>query len=242
MTRPQRVFRILLPVTLGGVLLFLGIHFFGTLVPSSKAIWLWLPALLLFGLFGFALKRRWIRWISPRAFLLISVLIFGFLLALQVTIPRSEEATGTLEWIRSEERKSLDLSGTFKTLDGRDVSMENFRKKVLFLNVWATWCGPCLQEMPEMASLYQKLAHQGLSMIAVTDENSQTVREFLKRNPYPFPIWLDPDNVLAERFGIQVIPETFVVDGQGRLALRRTGSHRWASQGVLQSFRDLLDK
>jgi thiol-disulfide isomerase/thioredoxin len=133
----------------------------------------------------------------------------------------------------------LDLSGAFESLDGRPVTL-GAPGKVLFLNVWATWCGPCRIEMPHMAELYREFSGQGLEMVAVSNEDAETVRRFVRQNPYPFTILLDPDNMLAERFGIHGIPTTYILDKTGRLVHEQVGYYRWDSPEMKEQIRELL--
>ena len=147
-----------------------------------------------------------------------------------------------LKWLAEEERPPLDLSGTFLNLEGEEVSLldPDAEGNVVFLNLWATWCGPCLAEMPAMASLYQQLSGSGFSMVAVSEEDPETVREFLADSPYPFKILMDPENVLGNRFEVISIPSTFIIDREGRLALRQTGAYHWDAAEVVEQFEPLL--
>jgi thiol-disulfide isomerase/thioredoxin len=147
-----------------------------------------------------------------------------------------------LKWLAEEGRPPLDLSGTFLNLEGEEVSLlvPDAEGNVVFLNLWATWCGPCLAEMPAMASLYQQLSGSGFSMVAVSEEDPETVREFLADSPYPFKILMDPENVLGNRFEVQRIPSTFIIDREGRLALRQTGAYHWDAAEVVEQFEPLL--
>lgn len=147
-----------------------------------------------------------------------------------------------LKWLAEEERPHLDLSGTFLNLEGEEVSLldPDAEGNVVFLNLWATWCGPCLAEMPAMASLYQQLSGSGFSMVAVSEEDPETVREFLADSPYPFKILMDPENVLGNRFAVIAIPSTFIIDREGRLALRQTGAYHWDAAEVVEQFEPLL--
>jgi len=153
-----------------------------------------------------------------------------------------ELPSAPIQWLPEEERQPMDLSGTFKTLEGEDVPLldPDAEGNLVFLNMWATWCGPCLAEMPAMASLYEELSGKGFSMVAVSDEDPETVREFLEESPYPFTILLDPDNVLGQRFQVIALPSTFIIDRQGRLALRQTGAYHWNSAEVFEQFEPLL--
>jgi thiol-disulfide isomerase/thioredoxin len=136
----------------------------------------------------------------------------------------------------------MDLTADLLSLDGRRVGVEDYRGKILFLNFWATWCGPCRMEMPSMARLYERLRGEGLSMIALTDESPQTVRAYLEAQPYPFPILLDPDRTLFRRFGVYALPTTLVLDEQGRVVLEHTGGFYWDSPELIEKFHKLLNE
>ena len=171
----------------------------------------------------------------------IAPLILGVLLILGCAQP-PELPAFEREWVAVEEREPIDLSGTFKTLDGEDVPLidSDLESKVLFLNLWATWCLPCLEEMPAMASLYQEFSDQGLAMVAVSSEDPEVVRGFLEEHPYPFKILLDPEDTLSLQLNIMALPTTFIVDRQGRIALQQLGSYAWDSPAMIEQFRQLL--
>lgn len=156
--------------------------------------------------------------------------------------PPPDISQGAL-WTAEVDRELLDLSGTLKTLDGQDVTLMNLQEdKVMFLNIWATWCGPCREEMPSMASLYHKFSDKDFTMIAVSDEDTQSVREYLQEQPYPFTVLTDPENILGDRFDIYAIPTTLIVDSQGRLALRHTGAQEWDSPEIIDQIDQLVSQ
>ncbi len=167
--------------------------------------------------------------------------ILGVLLILGCAQP-PELPSYQREWLAVEEREPIDLSGTFKTLDGEDVPLidSDLESKVLFLNLWATWCLPCLEELPAMASLYQEFSDQGLTMVAVSSEDPEVVRGFLEEHPYPFTILLDPEDTLALRLEVMALPTTLIVDRQGRIALQQIGSYSWDSPAMIEQFQPLL--
>ncbi len=171
----------------------------------------------------------------------LAPLILGVLLILGCAQP-PELPAFEREWVAVEEREPIDLSGTFKTLDGDDVPLidSDLESKVLFFNLWATWCGPCLEEMPFMTTLYQEFSDQGLAMVAVSNEDPEVVRGFLEEHPYPFTILLDPEDTLSLRWDIMALPTTFIVDRQGRVALRQLGAYYWDSPAMIEQFRQLL--
>jgi thiol-disulfide isomerase/thioredoxin len=137
---------------------------------------------------------------------------------------------------------AMDLSADLLTVNGKKVDIEDYSGKILFLNFWATWCGPCRMEMPSMARLYQQLNDKGLAMVALTEEDPETIRAYLEHEPYPFPILLDPDRTLFDRFGVYALPTTLVLDAEGRVLLEHTGGFRWDSPEVLDRFHKMLNE
>ena len=168
---------------------------------------------------------------------------WGLLLILSCSsVPAPEVPQGAL-WTTEVDREQVDLSGTLKTLDGQDVTLMDLQEdKVMFLNIWAAWCGPCREEMPSMASLYHKFSDKDFTMVAVSDEDTPSVREFLQEQPYPFTVLTDPENILGDRFGVYAIPTTLIVDSQGRLALRHTGAQKWDSPEMIDQIDQLVSQ
>ncbi len=199
---------------------------------------IWLVAIILLVVLWLVFRTKET---APKAILTVSLFLVVVLAALFWSRTPSSSKLPDDAWLAAEQRPAIDLSGSFQTLDGDTISLDQIESKALFLNVWATWCGPCRLEMPSMAELYRELGPQGLQMVAVTDEDAETVRAFLAKNRYPFTVLLDPDNTLSSRFDISAIPTTFIVDDQGRLAYRHVGYNQWNSPQVRQEIAQLLE-
>lgn len=107
-------------------------------------------------------------------------------------------------------------------LDGKKYSLPVLRSKVVLLNFWATSCFSCRKEMPEMEELYREFSGKGLVVLAVSDEERETVQKFLANKNYTFPILLDCDRKVHTDFDIEGIPETFVFDREGKLVAQAT--------------------
>ncbi|MDR2143927.1 MAG: TlpA family protein disulfide reductase [Treponema sp.] len=119
--------------------------------------------------------------------------------------------------------------------------LENYRGKVLFLNLWATWCGPCRAEMPSMEKLYQRFKDKGLEILAVNIQEQKTdVEVFMRRNKLSFPVVLDEDGRIARQYGVMGIPTSYVLDRQGRVILRLVGSINWDDPQIFAAFEALL--
>ena len=104
------------------------------------------------------------------------------------------------------------------SLDGKTYTLAGLKGKIVLLNFWATWCPPCRKEMPDMEKLFRTYENKGLTVIAVSDEDRETVVNFLAKNNYTFPIALDPDRKVNTAFTVEGIPKSFIFDREGRLA------------------------
>lgn len=145
-------------------------------------------------------------------------------------------------WLPRDQRIPIDLSGVLHSVAGDPVELRHFEEDVLVVNFWATWCAPCLVEMPSMANLHDRYRRRGVRVVAITDEESQTVRRFLDQNPYPFTILIDHDGDMAGRLGIWAVPWTLVLDSRRRLVHFHQGARRWDTPDVLQSLDRILSE
>jgi peroxiredoxin len=104
-----------------------------------------------------------------------------------------------------------------KDLKGHDVALSQLRGKVVLVNFWATWCGPCLLEMPDLNDLYSRFKSQGLVVLSITNEESSKVNSYVNRIGYHAPVLLDPDSKAAKRFHVENLPRSFVFNRKGKL-------------------------
>lgn len=136
------------------------------------------------------------------------------------------------------ERKAPDF--VLKDVKGENVSLASFRGKVVVLNFWTKTCGPCMEEMPEIADLARILEPMGdVAVVTIsTDETGEEARSTLKavlKGEAPFPILMDPDlKVVREKFGTSLYPETWIIDKQGVIRARFDGAREWSSATVVQ--------
>jgi peroxiredoxin len=127
-------------------------------------------------------------------------------------------------------------------LKGRAVRLANLKGRVVFLNLWATWCEPCRQEMPSMQALYTTLAGPDFEMLAVSsDESERTVVErFVATYRLSFPVLLDPELQVASRYRVTGYPETFVIDRNGTIVAHEIGPRHWDAPDSVGAFRKLM--
>jgi peroxiredoxin len=117
-----------------------------------------------------------------------------------------------------------DLSLT--NLDGKPASLADYRGKVVLVNLWATWCPPCKEEMPALETFYRKHTGEGFSIVAVNDgDPAPDVVQFVEDYGLTFPIWLDPRYIATEKaFKTMNLPSSFVIDRNGRVVLSWVGA------------------
>jgi peroxiredoxin len=139
-----------------------------------------------------------------------------------------------------------DKAAEFKleALDGRSVSLASLRGKIVFLNLWATWCGPCRQEMPSMETLYDNFKNnQDFVMLAVSQDTKgrAVVAPYVEKNGYRFTILLDPENKVGASYDLSGVPETFIIDRDGRIVAHHMGAFDWSRPDVKEALQQLLD-
>lgn len=132
---------------------------------------------------------------------------------------------------------------TLQNLIADDVSLSDYRGKLVLLNFWATWCMPCRQEMPGMERLWQRYRDKGFAVLAVsTDEGaSSRVKSFVKRLQLSFPVVLDPESTVSDRYQVSGLPVSYLIDQEGRIAAKVTGSADWMSEKSIARIEALLD-
>jgi peroxiredoxin len=167
------------------------------------------------------------------------VVIFGLLIAVsQLSTAVAEKKPP--QWIPAAQRKKANLVADLKTLDGKSFSLAEHSGKILLVNYWATWCGPCKEELPSIATLYRKLHDQGLDVVAVSAEKPDTVQKYLKDKDFPFTTVVDPKDTIGRRFGLNIVPSTLVIDDSGKVALNYGSEYDWSSPMILEGIQSLL--
>ncbi len=142
---------------------------------------------------------------------------------------------------RWTEENALPPALALKDTDGRALNLAAFKGKVVVLNFWATWCGPCVAEMPSLQTLARRYADKSLVVLGVNyHESSEKVKSFQQRYKIEFPLARDPWQETSAAWNVRILPETFVIDAEGKLRFRVTGEVDWASKEVAERLRPLL--
>lgn len=138
-------------------------------------------------------------------------------------------------------------------LTGGTLALEELRGQVVLLNLWATWCPPCVKEMPSMQRVYEEYRSQGLEIVAVAVDDRPGVRqpdgrveglvsEFVDRLALTFPVLLDPSGDTERRFDTEYLPTTFLIDRSGNIRVREVGGRFWDQEPFIDMVRSLLEE
>ncbi len=124
---------------------------------------------------------------------------------------------------------------------GNQISLSSLRGKVVLVNFWATWCPPCVEEMPSMERLNEIMAGDNFVMLAInTEQNGRTaVPAFLKKTPYTFPILFDDKGVVQQLYGVYKFPESFIISKDGTIKEKIVGPLDWSSTKTISYLKGL---
>jgi thiol-disulfide isomerase/thioredoxin len=125
------------------------------------------------------------------------------------------------------------------SLDGHEVKLSEFKDKVVFLSFWATWCPPCVAEMPSIQRLYDSIKDQGIVFLCVSKEDGRAIRKFVGKRNFTFPNYTlngDPPDVFKSRG----IPTTFIINRDGTIVFKHIGTAKWDEDSCIQFLKGLL--
>jgi cytochrome c biogenesis protein CcmG/thiol:disulfide interchange protein DsbE len=133
-------------------------------------------------------------------------------------------------------------------LAGKPAHLSDFRGKVVVLNFWGTWCPPCIEETPALNRLQKYLAaRNGVVLGVAADEDAVQYESFLREHGVIFPTYRDPStkeqhSPIAKAYGTVMIPETYIIDRDGKIARKIIGMQEWDSPEMLAYFDSILGK
>jgi peroxiredoxin len=130
---------------------------------------------------------------------------------------------------------------TLPTTDGQQVSLQQYRGKVVFLNFWATWCIPCREEMPALERLHQTYQTQDLAILSIDlKESADQVKVFFQKHSLSFPALLDQDGSVFRDYLVAGMPTTYLIGRDGTMLARGVGGRDWTRAEALQLIQELI--
>jgi peroxiredoxin len=147
------------------------------------------------------------------------------------------DAGELFRWTGKPEAPAIDLLRP----DGSPLSLSQLRGKVVLVNFWASWCEPCVTEMPSLQRLRNQLGAQGFEVLAVNYmEGPARIEAFTSKMELDFPIVRDTDGSIAKSWSARIFPASYVVDRDGRIRYVLVGGADWTSQALVGKVRELL--
>jgi peroxiredoxin len=120
---------------------------------------------------------------------------------------------------------------TVHGLDGSVLRLGDLQGRPVFINLWATWCNPCVEELPAIGRLYASLQEYGVVFLVVSEENRETVRKFVQQEKLNFPVYVSATRLPAE-LETSGLPATFILDGAGHVVFKHIGMAQWDAAPV----------
>jgi peroxiredoxin len=144
--------------------------------------------------------------------------------------------------LRAPARPHEAPSFVLPDLSGKVVRMDDLRGKVVVLNLWTTWCPPCVDEMPTLESLAKTMAGRDFVLLAISeDETPSKVGPWIEQRRFTFPVLLDERGQVGADLGITGYPETFVIDRTGRIVHHHVGYRDWSDPAIVAALERLMD-
>jgi peroxiredoxin len=161
--------------------------------------------------------------------------------------PDAVAPTGVVEPDPTEVAKRTPIQDfTLTDAEGRQKKLSDMKGEVVILSFWASWCTPCLVELPTFAEIEKKFHDRGLRVVAVNvdegDEGKNFAHDFWAKRQFPFPTYFDTQKTLAQQFEVDMLPSNFVIDRQGRLVFSSFGANDWSNAQTLDFIEGLLQE
>jgi peroxiredoxin len=175
---------------------------------------------------------------------LLLTILFAFIVAVSLILLLRNNRDSTLAPSGPIQAGLPVPNFTFPDLKGQEVSLSDHAGKVVLVNVWATWCSPCREEMPSMQKLYDRFKGKNFEILAVSVDSTgrEAVTPFMQKLNLTFPVLLDPEGNIKPPYGVTGVPESFIVDKEGILVEKIIGPIDWATPRVFRFFRDLIQR
>jgi thiol-disulfide isomerase/thioredoxin len=125
-------------------------------------------------------------------------------------------------------------------MQGITHSLADYQDKVLVVNFWATWCPPCVKEMPSLQRAWEQLQGEDIAVLAINmGEQKEAVKRFIQQYPIDLPILLDKDFDMADAWSVSGLPTTYVVNPDGEIVFQAIGEREWDDPDLLEEIRGL---
>jgi len=170
-------------------------------------------------------------------FIPLIIIIVAIFLLMQGKSPSNKDIEAT-----NAKDELLAPNFSLPNLDGQSVSLNDYKGKVVIVNIWATWCPPCVAEAPSLERLYNKFKDDDFELLAVSidEDGAMAIEPFIKKHNLTFPVLVDPEGSILDLYGSTGVPESFIVRKDGIIDDKVIGAIDWTSPKVIEYFQDLI--
>ena len=163
--------------------------------------------------------------------------------AAELTGPENDNSARTTGSLREYTGQFRPPDFSLVDLSGQQHSLAGHRGKVVLINFWASWCPPCVHEMPSMSRLNDDYREQPFTILAINlGERIEDIQNFLQQHPVNFPVLLDPQQQLPRQWKVFAFPTSYIIDKQGRIRYSVAGGIDWTSDEAKRAIQGLLDQ
>lgn len=187
------------------------------------------------------MKRISKRQLSNIGFILLLGLFFLTPLGFHVKVLVNRIVSFSPPILSAEEQLEVtDFNWHLRSLNGDSFDFKTAKEKVVFVNFWATWCPPCVAEMPDLQELYSDYSEEVVFLFVAHDEQ-ENVSDFLEKKDYKLPVYFE-SSPTPEIISPEYLPTTYIIDKQGKLKVVKTGAANWNSEKIRTLLDELLGK
>lgn len=157
---------------------------------------------------------------------------------MSATLPNPE-----IESTKNENESPLaDFKLRVKDLEGNIINMADYKDKVIFLNFWATWCMPCVAELPSINKMYLSLKNKDIAFLLISNEQPEKVKHYHERKKYDVPFHIiDKDGFIPQQYYSRSIPTTFIINKKGRIVKSTVGPEDWDDEKFIETINALIE-
>lgn len=177
--------------------------------------------------------------VNPKSIIILVLLIVG---VVSLVLLQNKDSVVSLTGRQPLGKGATAPDFTLPNLEGNMVSLSDFKGKVVLLNIWATWCPPCVEEMPSMEKLYREIKDEGFEILEVSIDTSgaKAVAPFMEKHELSFPALTDTEGTAKLLFHTTGVPESYLIDKNGIIAEKVIGPRNWATPGTIEYIRNLI--
>lgn len=188
----------------------------------------------------------WIKPIVGAGILIILLQATGLMASVshytQTALLQSGLLNASSKPLSVKKQEAFDYNFTVRNTAGERIKFEQYKGKVVFLNIWATWCGPCRREMPTIQSVYEKMSPEGVEFVILSvdrDSDEPKIGKYISQYNFTFPVFR-PSGTLTSQLDVPGIPTTFIISKDGKIVSKEVGATNFDTPKFRKFLSDLV--